>query len=56
MYGTFVQRLIGLPGETIAERQRGVVLVNGKPLKGPMHAAKPIPPLGSGASPREGTS
>jgi len=32
--GTFVKRLIGLPGETVSER-RGLVSVDGKPLKEP---------------------
>jgi signal peptidase I len=32
--GTFVKRLIGLPGETVTER-RGLVSVDGKPLKEP---------------------
>ena len=32
--GTFVKRLIGLPGDTVAER-RGVVFVNGKRLNEP---------------------
>ena len=32
--GTFVKRLIGLPGETVTERA-GYVFINGKPLKEP---------------------
>jgi signal peptidase I len=32
--GTFVKRLIGLPGETVSE-DNGIVSINGKPLKEP---------------------
>jgi signal peptidase I len=32
--GTFVKRLIGLPGETVTERQ-GRILINGRPLSEP---------------------
>jgi signal peptidase I len=32
--GTFVKRLIGLPGETVSERS-GFVFIDGKPLKEP---------------------
>ena len=32
--GTFVKRVIGLPGETVSERN-GVVFVDGKPLAEP---------------------
>jgi signal peptidase I len=32
--GTFVKRLIGLPGETVSERS-GYIFINGKPLKEP---------------------
>jgi signal peptidase I len=33
--GIFVQRLIGLPGETITQRSGGLVLVDGKPQDDP---------------------
>jgi signal peptidase I len=33
--GTFVKRLIGLPGETIHENRRGFISVNGKRLSEP---------------------
>ena len=36
--GTFVKRVIGLPGDTVAER-RGVVYIDGKPLREPYVAA-----------------
>lgn len=36
--GTFVKRLIGLPGETVSERS-GYVFINGKPLKEPYISA-----------------
>ena len=32
--GTFVKRLIGLPGETVSERN-GIVSIDGKPLREP---------------------
>jgi signal peptidase I len=31
--GTFVKRLVGLPGETVSERQGGKVYIDGKPLR-----------------------
>ena len=40
--GTFVKRLIGLPGETVEVRLRqgdGYVYINGKPLQGAVHRA-----------------
>lgn len=37
--GTFVKRVIGLPGETFAERN-GTVLIDGKPLREPYVAAE----------------
>src|SRR4029079_2431247 len=33
--GTFVKRLIGLPGETVTERDGGFVYINGKRLNEP---------------------
>src|SRR5438876_512435 len=37
--GTFVKRLIGLPGETVAERD-GRVFVDGRPLREPYEQAR----------------
>jgi signal peptidase I len=33
--GTYVKRLIGMPGDTISERAGGVIWINGKPLAEP---------------------